>query len=244
MGKVIAVTSGKGGTGKTSLTAGVSLALAQFGHTVLCIDADIGLKNLDISLGMSDRVMMDFSDVLLGRCSLERACCPHPIIENLELLTAPMYHSEKINAYTMAPLISEVARRYDFVIIDSPAGMGKGFEIATCMAHRALLVSTADMASLRDARRTVEELSHVRKLHLVMNRIQPKLLKKLDTTLDHAMDKAGLQLVGVVPEDERVMIYANQGKPVLEERRAGAGKAYSNIARRILGQSTPLMVIR
>lgn len=244
MGKVIAVTSGKGGTGKTSLTAGVSVALALHGQTVLCIDTDIGLKNLDLSLGMSDRVMMDFSDVITGRCSLERACAPHPQLNNLHLLTAPMSYSQMLTPHAMIPMVEFAARQYDYIMLDSPAGVGRGFELATCAAHRALLVSTTDASSLRDARRAVEELSHVRKLHLVMNRVQPKLLKKLETTLDHAMDKAGLQLVGVVPEDERVMIYANQGKLVVQERRAGAGRAYTNIARRLMGQNIPLMTIR
>ncbi len=244
MGKVIAVISGKGGTGKTSLTAGVAVALAQHGQTVLCIDTDIGLKNLDLSLGMSDRVMMNFADVIFGRCTLEWACTPHPLWGNLHLLTAPMYHSDDLNPYTMTPLMEEAARCYDYVLVDSPAGVGRGFQIATCAAHRAVVVSTTDASSLRDARRAVEELSHVRKIHLVMNRVQPKLLKKLDTTLDHAMDKAGLQLVGVVPEDERVMLYANQGRPVIQERKPGAGKAYTNIAKRLMGQPTPLMVIR
>ncbi len=244
MGKIIAVISGKGGTGKTSLTAGVSVALAQHGQSVLCVDTDIGLKNLDLSLGMSDRVMMNFADVIFGRCTLEWACAPHPLWPNLHLLTAPMYHSDDLNPYTMTPLMEEAARRYDYILVDAPAGVGRGFQLATCCAQRALVVSTTDASSLRDARRAVEELSHVRKIHLVMNRVQPKLLKKLDTTLDHAMDKAGLQLVGVVPEDERVILYANQGRPVIQERKAGAGKAYTNIARRLMGQPTPLMVIR
>lgn len=244
MGKVIAVTSGKGGTGKTSLTAGVAFALALHGQKVLCIDTDVGLKNLDLSLGMSDRAVMSFADVILGRCPLDRACVPHPHLPNLHLLTAPMDHHPEVTPQTMHPLLEQTAWYYDYVLLDSPAGLGRGFQLATCAVHRALLVSTTDASSLRDARRAVEELTHVRKLHLVINRVQPKLLKKLNTTLDHAMDNAGLQLVGVVPDDDRVTIYANQGRPVTQERRPGAGKAYTNIARRLMGQDVPLMVIR
>ncbi len=242
MGKIIAVTSGKGGTGKTSFTAGVSVALAKKRKRVLCIDMDVGLKNLDLSLGMSDRVMMDFSDVVFERCNLCDAAVQHPDFRDLHLLTAPMYHSDALTPPSLMPMLESAGRLFDYVLVDAPAGVGRGFAMATIGATDAVVVSTSDASAMRDARRAVEELSHVRKIHLVMNRIQPKIMKKIGATIDDAMDKAGLPLLGVVPEDDKVMMFANLGKPM--EGKNGAAKAYENIASRILGQPTPLMNIR
>lgn len=242
MGQIIAVTSGKGGTGKTSFTAGVSVALASRRKRVLCIDMDVGLKNLDLSLGMSDRVMMDFSDVVFERCQLSDAVAKHPLIPDLYLLTAPMYHDDSLTAQSILPMMDSAGRLFDYIFVDAPAGVGRGFQMATIAAQRAVVVATNDASALRDARRAVEELNHVRKIHLVMNRVQPKVMKKLGTTIDDAMDKAGLQLLGVVPEDPRVMLFANQGK--ILQGRTGAAKAYDNIAKRLNGETVPLMTIR
>ncbi len=244
MGKIIAITSGKGGTGKTSFTAGVSVALARRRKRVLCIDMDVGLKNLDLSLGMSDRVMMDFSDVIFQRCELMDAVVPHPLCSDLYLLTAPLYHNDYLTAESVIPLVESAARLFDFVLIDAPAGVGRGFKMATIAASRGIVVTTNDASALRDARRAVEELHQVRNINLVMNRIEIKLMRKIGATIDDAMDRVGLQLLGIVPEDSRVMVYANQGKVVLPEGRYGAGKAYDNIASRLLGYYVPLMNIR
>ena len=230
MGSVIVVTSGKGGTGKTSITGGVSSCLARLGKSVLCIDMDIGLRNLDISLGLSDRALMDFSDVVLGRCSLEKAAVSHPDLPGLSLLTAPMSFTPQLTQWQVQELLDEARKRYDYIMIDSPAGLGQGFHLATCGADRALVVSTNDASSLRDAQRTVAELDRLDQIHLVMNRIQPKLLRQLRTTIDDAMDAAGLPLIGVVPEDPRVILSANQGRPLILGGRQGAANACLNIA--------------
>lgn len=244
MGSVIVVTSGKGGTGKTSITGGVSSCLARLGKSVLCIDMDIGLRNLDISLGLSDRALMDFSDVVLGRCSLEKAAVSHPDLPGLSLLTAPMSFTPQLTQWQVQELLDQARKRYDYVMIDSPAGLGQGFQLATCGADRALVVSTNDASSLRDAQRTVAELDRLDQIHLVMNRIQPKLLRQLRTTIDDAMDAAGLPLIGVVPEDPRVILSANQGRPLILGGRQGAANACLNIAKRIQGLRVPIMRIR
>ena len=245
MGTVIAVTSGKGGTGKTTVTGGVASCLAQLGRKVLCIDMDIGLRNLDISLGLSDRALMDFADVALGNCSLERAAVAHLELPGLFLLTSPMRLPREITPGKIRALLRAARPNYDYILIDSPAGLGPGFQLAICGADRALVVATNDASSLRDAQRTVEELSGISQVHLVMNRIQPKLLRQLRTTIDDAMDSAGLPLMGVIPEDRRVILAGNLGRPlILEEGRRGAGQACFNIARRIEGYRVPIMRIR
>lgn len=244
MGRIVAVTSGKGGTGKTSFTAGVGVALAKQRKKVLCIDMDVGLKNLDLSLGMSDRAIMDFYDVVFGRCDLVKAATAHPDYPELFLLTAPLYPTEEITKEDMEPLVRSAGRLFDFVFLDAPAGVDNGFKLATVGATSAVVVATNDASSLRDARRAVEELAHVNKIHMVMNRIQPKLMKKLGDTIDGAMDKVGLPLLGVVPEDPRVMLTANQGIPLEQEGKAGAARAYYNISQRMMGIPTPLMTIR
>lgn len=244
MGTVITVTSGKGGTGKTTVTGGVASCLARLGKTVLCIDMDIGLRNLDISLGLSDRALMDFADVALGNCPLARAAVSHPDLPNLSLLTAPMRLPPHVTAGSIRALLRTARDRYDYIFIDCPAGLGPGFQLATCGANRALVVATNDASSLRDAQRAVEELYHLRQVHLVMNRIQPKLLRELRTTIDDAMDAAGLPLIGVIPEDRRVILAANMGRPLILEGRRGAANACLNIAKRIEGYRVPIMRIR
>ena len=244
MGTVITVTSGKGGTGKTTVTGGVASCLARLGKTVLCIDMDIGLRNLDITLGLNDRALMDFADVALGRCPLARAAVSHPDLPGLSLLTAPMRLPPHVTAGSIRALLRTARDRYDNIFNDCPAGLGPGFQLATCGADRALVVATNDASSLRDAQRTVEELSQLRQVHLVMNRIQPKLLRQLRTTIDDAMDAAGLPLIGVIPEDKRVILAANMGRPLILEGRRGAANACLNIAKRIEGHRVPVMRIR
>ncbi len=246
MGTAIVVTSGKGGTGKTTLTAAISSCLAAIGHRVLCIDMDIGLRNLDLSLGMTDRVVMDFSDVVEGRCSLERGAAAHPVIEGLYLLTAPMHlPAGRISPEQMVQFLNQAKESFDYILIDSPAGIGSGFQLAIAGADRAIIVTTTDPSALRDAQRAVSELSKkLPSIHLVMNRIQPKMMKRLHTTIDDAMDTAGLPLLGVVPEDSQVSLALGEGQPLVLASRRGAAVACLNIAKRLDGQRTPLMKIR
>lgn len=244
MGKIIAITSGKGGTGKTSFTAGVGVALALQRKKVLCVDMDLGMTNLDLSLGMSDRALMDFCDVAHGRCDLAQAATVHLDIPDLYLLTAPRYKHDPMTEDEMIPLTRSAARLFDYVLLDAPAGVGHGFRLATAAASSAVVVTTNDASALRDGRRAVEELGHVPHIMLAMNRIQPKLMRKLGATVDDAMDSVGLPLIGVIPEDPKVMLAANKGKPLTMDGKAGAARAYYNISRRLMGYNTPLMVIR
>ena len=243
MGTAVMITSGKGGTGKTSLTAGVASCLAGRGRRVLCVDLDIGLRNLGLTLGMSDRALMDFTDVMDYRCPLLTAAVEQPEIRNLFLLTAP-HTSPGLDQKRFQAVIEEAAEYFDYVFMDSPAGLGEGFQLAMSAADRVIVVSSVDPAALRDAQRTVAELHELTQLHLVMNRVQPRLISKLRTSIDSAMDTAGLPLLGVVPEDPSVTLATAAGVPLILATYKGAAPAYLNIAKRLLGQRVPLLRIR
>ena len=246
-GQCIAVVSGKGGTGKTSLTAGVGTALAQSGKRVLCVDCDIGLRNLDLALGLTDRALMDFSDVALDRCPLEAAGVAHPSIPNLYLLTAPVrMRGPAVTEEDFRRMLQKIRQQFDFCLLDAPAGLGRGFQLATCAADRCVVVTTADASSLRDAQHTVMELDRFPSgaLHLVVNRVRKKLLRQLHATIDDAIDKAGLPLLGVVPEDDALPLCMNRGVPILLADGQSAATAYRNIAKRLQGERVPLLRIR
>ena len=247
MGQTIAILSGKGGTGKTSFTAAVSTALALQKHRVLCLDCDVGLRNLDISLGLTDQALMDFSDVIHHRCTLEEAVVHHPQLPRLHFLTAPMYlPAQEIPLEGMRQLLSQVRESYDYCLIDAPAGIGSGFRLALADADRAVVVCTAESASLRDAQRVVAELKDLPRgcVHLAVNRIQRKLLRQIHQTIDDVMDTAGLPLIGVIPEDPRVPLAANQNIPLLLTDDSYAAQAYRNIARRLTGEHVSIMKIK
>lgn len=243
VGTVIVITSGKGGTGKTSLTGGIGAALARRGSKVLCIDGDIGLRNLDITLGMTDAALMDFTDVMSGQCELDRAVAPHPTVSNLYLLTAPLtLRSEFSGEEGFRAMLDQAREVYDYILIDCPAGLGQGFRLAVCGADRAVVVAVSDPSSLRDAQRVVTQLAHLETVHLVVNRVRRPLLKKMETTIDHAMDTAGLPLLGLVPEDAQVQLASGRGQ-LLADTGKGAAQAFGNIARRLTGEQVPLMKI-
>ena len=247
MGKIIAVVSGKGGTGKTSFTANVGLALAALGCHTLCLDCDITLRNLDLALGLSDRALMDFTDVIAGRCTLEDAVVQHPKYPKLHLLTAPLSaRPMPVASEQMKALLDRIRQTYDYCLIDAPAGLGMGFHLASDYADRAVVVTNTDASSLRDAQHTVMELNRfpAGALHLVVNRVRKKLLRQLHATIDDAIDKAGLPLLGVVPEDDALPLCMNRGIPILLADGLGAAAAYRNIAKRLQGERVPLLRIR
>ena len=246
MSTSVAVTSGKGGTGKTSFTAAVGSCLAALGQKTLCIDMDIGLRNLDIALGMSDLAVMDFTDVIQGRCAFDRAAVEHPKIPGLFLLTAPLSLPPEITGQHVSALVAQAKEVFDFVLIDCPAGLGDGFRLASGAVDRAVVVSMTEPSALRDAQRTVVELTRrgVEQIHLVVNRVQRKLLQQLGATIDDAMNTAGLPLLGVVPEDPQVSLAANQGYPLIVKASKGAAIGYRNIALRIEGRRVPVMKIK
>ena len=245
MGQVIAIVSGKGGTGKTSLTALIGAALAGLDKRTLLIDCDVGLRDLDLALGLSDRVLMDFSDVVAGRATLDEAVVRHPKLQNLYLLTAPVTTEAALASPDGMGVLLETAREsYDFVLIDGGAGLGESFRLSTEHADRIIVVSTTEPSCLRDAQRTVMELhSYPGRVHLIVNRLRRKLLKSLRANIDDAMDAAGLPLLGVVPEDEDFPALLGKGKVDGFGYYSGARRAARNIARRLCGEKVPLMKI-
>lgn len=242
MGELIAIASGKGGTGKTSVCAGIATALAEMGQSVLCIDCDVQLRNLDISLGLSQEGAVSFLDVMLGRCPAEQAL-RHPDYPELAFLTAPMScAANDIDPEGFDRLLQWAREHFRYVLLDAPAGVDAGFRLATKSADRVLLVTGSDPASIRDAARTAQvlELMGKRMVRLVVNRVSKKMAAALGRTVDDIMDFAGLPLIGVVPEDPQVTLSAAFGKPLLQGNKRQAAAACRRIARRLQGYSVPI----
>lgn len=244
MGELIAVLSGKGGTGKTSVCAGISTALAESGHRVLCIDCDVGLRNLDISLGMSELGALSFLDVCKGGYSLDKAT-HHPKFDSLHFLTAPMNCPvEQIEPAPFADMLAEARSRYDFVFLDAPAGIDAGFQLAARFCDRVLMVTGSDPAAVRDAGRAGDLLDIMGKqdVRLIVNRINRRMVKAMSLTVDDVMDSAGLPLLGIVPEDPHVTLAASFGVPLLLHTNRGAAAACRRISKRLLGKHTPILL--
>ena len=243
MGELIAVLSGKGGTGKTSVCAGLATALAADGKRVLCIDCDVGLRNLDISLGLSDSGALSFLDVCSGAYPLEQAE-RHPDFPGLQFLTAPMNRSvEQIDPDSFGDMLQQARSLFDYVLLDAPAGVDSGFRLVTGAADSFLLVTGAGPAAIRDASRVADllEIAGKHKVRLIVNRVNRDLLSIIRMTIDDVMDTAGLPLLGIVLEDPNVTLSASFGKPLLRyARRCDAAKAFRRISRRIQGLSEPI----
>ena len=242
MGELIAVLSGKGGTGKTSLCAGIAQALALLGEKVLCIDCDVGLRNLDIALGISQIGGLSFLDVCSGGYSLDMAC-KHPVYPNISFLTAPVNCPvEEVDPVAFSQMLEQARERFSYVFLDAPAGIEAGFKLAAQYADRVILVTGADPASIRDASRAGDVLETMGKtnVRMVINRIRPKMISAMGVTVDDIMDQSGLPLLGIVPEDENVILAAAFRQPLLGYSKKGAAKACRRIAKRIQGQSVPV----
>ena len=238
MGELFAVLSGKGGTGKTSVCAGIAAALASQGFRVLCVDCDVGLRNLDISLGISDSGALSFLDVVQGHYPLDRAA-KHPVYPTISFLTAPMNCPvEQIDPESFASFLKEARKTFDFIFLDAPAGVDAGFRLVSRAADRFLLVTGAGPAAVRDAARVGDllELMGKKDVRLIVNRVDKKLLGTVQVTIDDVMDNAGLPLMGVVPEDANVTLAASFGHPILHfAPKSPASKAFRRIAKRIQG---------
>ena len=244
MGELIAVLSGKGGTGKTSVCAGIASALSLMGEKVLCIDCDIGLRNLDIALGMTDFAALSFVDVYQNGYSLDMAA-QHPVYRSLYFLTAPMNcPAAEIDPIAFSGMLNEARKEFAYILLDAPAGIETGFQLAAQYVDRILLITGPDPASVRDASRAGEVLELMGKtnVRLIVNRIDHKMARRLRITVDNIMDTAGLPLLGVVPEDQNVTLSAAFKQPLLGYTRKGAAAACRRIAKRIIGYATPIQL--
>ena len=240
MGKVIAVLSGKGGTGKSTATAALACALSELGHSVVCVDADTELRNLDLCLGLGDQALMDYGDVLDGVSSLQDALVTSPVYPTLRLLAAPQEAAEG----DLSPLISELREDNDYVLVDYPGGLGDVVDEAAAVSDLIIMVATADPCAHRDAERTAQLLREkgCGEARLLMNRVNTRLLRQQEITLDDSIDQVGLRLIGYVPEDIRVTVALTQGVPLLQyaQNGRGAAAAFRRIAKRIDGQRVRL----
>ena len=237
MGKVILIASGKGGTGKSTSTAALACGLAELGKSVVCVDADAELRNLDLYLGLSDAALMDYGDVLEGRCSLEDALTPSRDYPTLSLLAAPVEPPRE----TAAELIPLLRQTHDYCLLDCPGGLSTA-TLWAAWADLALIIATPDPCSQRDASRAAQVLSEQGLDHarLIINRVSRRFLRNTAATLDDTIDLVGLQLLGYVPEDAGAVLALAQGRPLLTLSHRGAAAAFRRIARRLDGQNVPL----
>ncbi|BCJ85078.1 septum site-determining protein MinD [Effusibacillus dendaii] len=245
MGEAIVVTSGKGGVGKTTTTANIGTALALSGKKVCLVDTDIGLRNLDVVLGLENRIVFDMMDVVTGNCRLEQALVKDKRFDHLSLLPASQTKDKTaLDPEAARKVVQELKESYDFVMIDCPAGIEQGFQIAIAGADQAIVVTTPENAAVRDADRVIGLLEKA-KLHgpkLVINRIRPHLVRQGDMLdIDEIVSVLAIDLLGIVPDDEHVIAAANHGEPTVMNPSSKASLAYRNMARRILGDSVPLM---
>ena len=243
MGELIAVLSGKGGTGKTSVCAGIATAMASSGLKILCIDCDIGLRNLDISLAMSDSGALSFLDICSGDYPLS-ASAQHPLYPSLHFLTAPVNQApETIDQKAFGQMLDRARSVYDYIFIDAPAGIDAGFRLAANFADRCILVTGPSPAAIRDASRAGEKLELMGKtnIRLIVNRVSKRLFTGMSLTVDDVMDSTGLPLLGIIPEDTNVTLAAAFGQPLLKFRpRSSAIQACRRIANRLQGLPVPI----
>lgn len=241
--KVFVVTSGKGGVGKTTVTANLGAGLALLGYRTALVDADTGLRNLDVALGLENRVVYDAVDVVRGRCSLQQALVKDKRLENLYLLPAAQREDKTaVSVDDMRGICSDLKKKFDYVLVDSPAGIEHGFRAAAAAAERAIIVTTPDVAAVRDADRVVQLLAlggHP-KPWLVVNRVRPRLARSGDAlSVEDVLEILRVDFLGAVPEDEAVIVGGNRGVAAAYEASSPAGRALRNIALRLAGEPLP-----
>lgn len=242
--RVITITSGKGGVGKTTTTANLGTALALQGKRVAVVDSDIGLRNLDAVLGLENRIVYDLVDVVEGQCRLRQALIKDKRVPELYLLPAAQTRDKNaINSVQMEQLCQQLRAEFDFVIIDSPAGIEQGFRNAIIGADEIIIVANPEMASVRDADRIIGlvEAAGKPEPRLILNRLRPEMVKRGDMMdVADVLEVLGVDLLGIIPEDEMIIIATNKGEPIVYEKRSRAGRAYLNAAQRIMGEEVPL----
>ena len=245
MGESIVVTSGKGGVGKTTTTANIGTGLAALGKSVVVVDGDTGLRNLDVLMGLENRIVFTLLDVIENKCRLKQALIKDKRLPNLCLLpTAQTRDKDDVNPEQMLNLVTELKKDFDYVIIDCPAGIEQGFENAIVGADRALIVVNPEVTSVRDSDRVIGKLDArgLENHHLIVNRINYQMTKNGDMLdVNDILDSLAIKLIGVVPDDRTITVSTNKGEPIVLDDKAYAGQAFRNIARRIIGESVPLM---
>ncbi len=245
MGEVIVITSGKGGVGKTTATANIGTGLAKSGYSVVVVDADIGLRNLDVVMGLENRIVYDIVDIVKNVCRLKQGLIKDKRYDGLYLL--PAAQTKDKNAVTieeMQKLTLELKEEFDYVLVDCPAGIEQGFKNAIAGADSAIVVTTPEISAVRDADRIIGllEASEIRDPVLIINRIRVDMVKKGDMMdIDDMIDILAVELLGVVPDDEAIVISANRGEPVITNQNSLAGQAFKNITKRITGEDVSLI---
>lgn len=245
MGEVIVVTSGKGGVGKTTTTANIGTALAALGKRVVLLDTDIGLRNLDVVMGLENRIVYDIVDVTQKECKLKQALIKDKRFGSLFLLPAAQTKDKTaVTSEEMKELCLELKNDFDFILVDCPAGIEQGFKNAIAGAEKAIVVTTPEVSAVRDADRIIGllEANNLRQPKLIINRLRPAMVKKGDMmNIDDMIDILAVDLLGVVPEDEYIVVSTNKGEPAVLDMDSRAGAAYRNMAKRILGEEVPLL---
>ncbi len=243
--QVITLCSGKGGVGKTTAAANIAVALATEGSKVVCLDGDIGLRNLDVIMGLENRIVYDLVDVIEGRCKLRQAMIRDKHLPELYLIPAAQTRDKNaVSPSDMVRLCKELRPDHDFIIIDSPAGIERGFRNAVAPADRVFVVTNPEVSAVRDADRVIGLLEADEKHGpaLIINRLNPTLVRQNDMlSAEDVIDLLGVPLIGIVPEDESVIVSANHGTPVAQDPKSRAGQAFRNIAKRVLGQEVPFL---
>ncbi|GAA5344211.1 septum site-determining protein MinD [Planifilum fimeticola] len=241
----ITVTSGKGGVGKTTTVASVGIGLAQLGRKVCLLDTDIGLRKLDLMLGLENRIVYDLVDVIEGVCKLRQSLVRHKEFPNLALLPAAQTrYKEEVTPSQVKQVVDELKNEFEYILIDSPAGIEGGFRNAIAAADRAILVVNPEIPSVRDSDRVIGllEAADLREIDLIVNRVQPGMVKAGDMlSVERIQNHLAINLLGIVPEDRRIIRSSNTGEPVIMDAKSTAGRAFSNISRRINGESVPFM---
>lgn len=245
MGEAIVITSGKGGVGKTTTTANIGAALAHAGKKVALIDADIGLRNLDVVMGLENRIVYDLVDVVEGFAKLRNALIKDKRFETLALLPAAQTRDKTaVTPEQMRALVLSMKDDFDYVLIDCPAGIEQGFRNAIAGADRALVVATPEVSSVRDADRIIGllEAQEKHKPSLIVNRIRANMVRRGDMmNIEDMIEILAVELIGVVPEDEAIVVSTNRGEPAVLNSASRAGEAYRNIARRLQGEEVPFV---
>ncbi|MBE5805450.1 MAG: septum site-determining protein MinD [Clostridiales bacterium] len=246
MGEVIVITSGKGGVGKTTTTANLGAALALCGKKVALVDTDIGLRNLDVVMGLENRIVYDIIDVVEQKCKLRQALIKDKRFEELFLLPAAQTRDKSaINEEQMKELTFKLKEEFDFILIDCPAGIEQGFKNAISGADRAIVVTTAEISSIRDADRIIGllESAEIKNPELIINRLRPNMVKRGEMMdVEDIVDLLSIDLIGVIPDDEYIITQTNKGEPAVSNRKAPSGRGYMEIARRILGENIDITI--